>query len=477
VNAATGVVSGVRVSHDRADLDAVEAACHADEQVVLQQLFDVPGVNEAFAIQTCNRFEAYVVTDAAATGRAVLADFAPDVGDHSVVEMDHEESLRHLLRVATGLESLVLGEDQILGQVRDAYESAREVGAIGQMLEDAVTKAIHVGERARTETAINEGAVSVGSAAVTLLGEHADLGDATGLVVGAGEMGTIAAHALADAGIESLYVANRSLDSAAELTREVDHDDTRAVTLDALDSSLDAADVVVTATGSEDHVLDAGDFRDAGKVLAVDIAQPRDVSPAADAVDGATVYGMSALDSVTDETERRREAAAESVAAMIDRELDHLLEGYKRKRADEVISAMYESAERIKERELSEAFSKLDAHGDLTDDQREVITSMADAMVSQLLAPPTKSLRDAAADDDWGTINTALQLFDPDFGEDGAPPKFVREQFDGEMPDEIPDEMAGEIPDEIAEAMPEEIPDEMAESIPDEIAAVGDDDD
>jgi glutamyl-tRNA reductase len=407
----------------------------------------------------------------------VLADVAPDVGDHSVVEMDHEESLRHLLRVATGLESLVLGEDQILGQVRDAFESAREVGAIGQMLEDAVTKAIHVGERARTETAINEGAVSVGSAAVTLLGEHADLGDATGLVVGAGEMGTIAAHALADAGIESLYVANRSLDSATELTREVDHDDTRAVTLDGLDSSLDAADVVVTATGSEDHVLDAGDFRDAGEVLAVDIAQPRDVSPAADAVDGATVYGMSALESVTDETERRREAAAESVAAMIDRELDHLLEGYKRKRADEVISAMYESAERIKERELAEAFSKLDAHGDLTDDQREVVTSMADAMVSQLLAPPTKSLRDAAADDDWGTINTALQLFDPDFGEDGAPPKFVREQFDGEMPDEIPDEMAGEIPDEIAEAMPEEIPDEMAESIPDEIAAVGDDDD
>ena len=149
MNAATGVVSGVRVSHDCADLDTVEAACHADEQTVLQRLLDVPGVNEAFAIQTCNRFEAYVVTDAAATGRAVLADFAPDVGDHSVVEMDHEESLRHLLRVATGLESLVLGEDQILGQVRDAYESAREVGAVGRMLEDAVTKAIHVGERSR----------------------------------------------------------------------------------------------------------------------------------------------------------------------------------------------------------------------------------------------------------------------------------------------------------------------------------------
>nr|WP_210424075.1 glutamyl-tRNA reductase [Halorussus ruber] len=447
---ATGVVSGVRVSHDRASLDDVEAACHADEQAVLERLVDVPGVDEAFVIQTCNRFEAYVVTDAAATGRAVLADFAPDVGDHSVVEMGHEESLRHLLRVAAGLESLVLGEDQIIGQVRDAYESAREVGALGPMLDDAVTKAIHVGERARTETAINDGAVSVGSAAVTLLGEHADLGEATGLVVGAGEMGAIAAHALADADVEALYVANRSLDSAAELTEDVDHDDTSAITLDGLASALDAADVVVTATGSEDHVLDAGDFHDAGEVLAVDIARPRDVSPAADAVEGVTLYGMEALESVTDETERRRQRAAESVATMIDREFEHLLEGYKRKRADEVISAMYESAERVKEREVSEALSKLDAHGDLTDDQRDIVTSMADALVSQLLAPPTKSLRDAAAEDDWGTINTALQLFDPDFGEDGSPPAFVREQLGGEVPDEIPDEMAEQMPEGVA---------------------------
>jgi glutamyl-tRNA reductase len=459
VSAATGVVSGIRISHDRASLDDVEAACHADEETILRRLADVPGVREAFALQTCNRFEAYVVTDAEATGRAVLADFAPGVGDHSVVEMSHDESLRHLLRVASGLESLVLGEDQILGQVRNAYESAREVGALGPMLDDAVTKAIHVGERARTETAINDGAVSVGSAAVNLLDEQTGLNEATALVVGAGEMGTIAAHALADAEVETLYVANRSLDSATDITEKVAHDEALAVGLDGLSSALDAADVVVTATGSEGHVLDAVDLRDVGETVVVDIAQPRDVSPAADAVDGVTLHGMAALESVTDTTERRRRAAAESVEAMIDREFEHLLESYKRKRADEVISAMYESAERVKERELSEALSKLDAHGDLTDDQREIVDAMADALVSQLLAPPTKSLRDAAADDDWGTINTALQLFDPDFGERGdssgeeaaegeesaRPPEFVREQF------------GGEIPDEMAEQMPEDV--------------------
>jgi glutamyl-tRNA reductase len=469
VTAATGVVSGVRVSHDRASLDEVEAACHADDETVLRRLLSDSAVREAFALQTCNRFEAYVVTDAAATGEAVLADFAPDVGNHVVVEMGHEESLRHLMRVAAGLESLVLGEDQILGQVRDAAETAREVDALGPMLDDAVTKAIHVGERARTETAINDGAVSVGSAAVSLLADrHDGLDGATALVVGAGEMGTIAGHALADAGVETLFVANRSLDGAIDLTREVDHDDARAVALDGLPSVLDAADVVVSATGSEGHVLEADDLAGGVEAVVVDIAQPRDVSPAASAFDGVTVYDMSALESVTDETERRRQAAADSVETMIDREFEHLLERYKRKRADEVISTMYESAERVKERELAEAFEKLDARGDLSDDQCEVVSSMADALVSQLLAVPTKSLRKAAAEDDWATINTALELFDPDFegeasprnpsgkqagprtdgDEAGKPPEFVREQTGTEMPADVAENESAETLDD-----------------------------
>jgi len=444
VTAATGVVSGLRVTHEDASLDDVEAACHADTEAVVERLLGVPPVEEAFALQTCNRFEAYVVTDEESTGRAVLADFAPDAGGHAAVEMGHEESLRHLLRVAAGLESLVLGEDQILGQVRSAYQTAVEADGIGPMLDDAVTKAIHVGERARTETAINDGAVSVGSAAVELLGEHRDLEAADGVVVGAGEMGAIAAHALADAGVETLYVVNRSPERAVDLAAEVDHDDARGLGLDALDAALAAADAVVSATGSQGHVLDATDLADTG-ALVVDIAQPRDVSPAADALDGVTVYDMSALESVTGETERRRRAAAESVEAMIDREFEHLLEGYKRKRADEVIATMYESAERIKEREISQAVSKLEADGDLNADQREVVDAMADSLVSQLLAPPTKSLRDAAAEDDWATINTALRLFNPEFGDD-----------------EGPTDHAGELPDEAAPGMPDHVRERIA---------------
>ncbi len=427
-----GVISGVRVSHDRASLDDVASACHADTQDIIGRLAKESSVSEAFALQTCNRFEAYVVTDAPATGRAVLADFAPDVDDHSVVTMGHEESLRHLLRVTAGLESIVLGEDQIIGQVREAYKSAQGIGAIGPMLESALTKALHVGERARTETAINEGVVSIGSAAVALADEQHDLDGATALVVGAGEMGTITAHALADADVETLIVANRSVERAESVTDSVSLADARAVGLDALSTCLPRADVVVTATGSDGHVLDADALADCGEVLVMDIAQPRDVSPAVGALDGVSVHDMAALESLKDETRAQRQAAAESVEAMVDREFEHLLEQYKRKRADEVIAAMYESAERVKERELQIALSRLDAQG-MDDDQRAVVESMADALVSQLLAPPTKSLRDAAADDDWTTINTALQLFDPDFGEE--PPAFVTEQIESTADD------------------------------------------
>ncbi|WP_227374664.1 glutamyl-tRNA reductase [Haladaptatus halobius] len=427
----TGVISGVRVSHDRASLDDVAAACHADEQEVVARLAEEPGVSEAFALQTCNRFEAYVVTDTPATGRAVLADFAPDIETHSVVEMAHEESLRHLLRVTAGLESIVLGEDQIIGQVRDAYKSAQERDAVGPMLEAALTKALHVGERARTETAINEGVVSIGSAAVTLAGEQVDLDGSTALVVGAGEMGTIAVNAFADAGVGTLVVANRSVERAKTVAGSVDIADARAVGLDALPTCLPRADVVITATGSEGYVLDADSLSDCSETLVVDIAQPRDVSPAVAVLDGVTVHDMAALESVTDRTRARRRAAAESVEAMVDREFENLLEQYKRKRADEVIAAMYEGAERMKERELQTALSQLDAHG-LDDEQRAIVESMADALVSQLLAPPTKSLRDAAAEDDWTTINTALQLFDPEAAE---PPAFVAEQLESTADD------------------------------------------
>jgi glutamyl-tRNA reductase len=414
------VITGVSVAHDRADVDAIEAAAANEGAARVQALLQDSSVEEAFALQTCNRAEAYVVTDDPETGRRVLGDALPDLPPDAVRYLGHEESLRHLMRVACGLESLVLGEDQILGQVRDAYERARGAGALGPTLEEAVTKAIHVGERARTETAINEGTVSLGSAAVELAEREYGLGGARTLVVGAGEMGTTAARSLATEPVDEVVVANRTIPHAEHVASELDVD-AGAVGLGDLRTAAAAADVVVCATGSPDPVVVRETLADAGEAAVIDIAQPRDVAPGAADLPGVDHYDLDSLESITEQTRDRRREAAAAVREMVDAEFDRLMAQYKRQQADDVIAAMYEGAEFVKRREVREAVQKLEEHDDLTDDQRAVVESLADSLVGQLLAAPTRSLREAAAEDDWTTINTALQLFDPEFGPDVMP--------------------------------------------------------
>jgi glutamyl-tRNA reductase len=412
---ATGIISGVSIAHQRASVEQIEAACAGDEGETVEALLDHDGVREAFVLQTCNRSELYVVTDDRNDGRESLSSTVTNSPEEIVRELGHEESLRHLMRVACGLESLVLGEDQILGQLQDAYANALAVGAIGPMFEEGIQKAIHVGERARTETAIDEGVVSLGSAAARLASKERSLENATGLVVGAGEMGTLAAQSLARS-VEHLLVANRTEETAAHVAERVAADGA-ALGLNDLPEALSLADVVVSATSSPDPVLDRAALEAAGETLLVDIAQPRDAPQAAAQLSNIIHYDLDALESVTETTRERRQAAAERVEAMIDREFDNLLARYKRQRADAVIATMYENADRMKERELSRALSKLDTDG-MTDDQRAVVESLADTLVSQLLAAPTRSLRDAAEVDDWTTINSALRLFDPTFDDD-----------------------------------------------------------
>lgn len=445
----TGVISGVSVSHERASVEEIERACTVpdatagsdatavSDSVAVEALCSRDDVREAFVVQTCNRAEAYVVTEDAATGREVLAGVVEAVPPGAVRELGHEESLRHLMRVAAGLESLILGEDQVLGQVRDAYEAARAADGVGPVLEEGLLKAIRVGERARSETVVNEGVVSLGSAAAELAATERDLEGATAAVVGAGEMGTLAAKAL-DGTVASLTVANRTLQHA-EHVGEALEGDAQAVGLDDLGDVIAAADVVISATDSDDPVLTRSALADAGRTLIVDIAQPRDVAPGAAALPSVTVRDLDALEALTDETLDRRRRAAERVEAMIDDAFDELMTQYKRKRADEVIAAMYEGAERTKNRELGEALSRLEAAGGLNDDQREAVEAMAEALVKQLLAAPTESLRDAAENDDWSTINTALQLFDPtDAGvfSDATPAAIPDDTRDG-MPDAV----------------------------------------
>ncbi|WP_275883706.1 glutamyl-tRNA reductase [Halorhabdus sp. BNX81] len=424
-----GYISGVSVAHQNCSVEAIDAAAADSQRAGVDSLLEAPGVTEAVVLQTCNRSEQYVVTEDPAAGRAALKPAIADVPDSAVVEMGHEESLRHLLRVAAGLESLVPGEDQILGQVRDAYEDARHADGLGPVLDEAVTKAIHVGERARTETAINEGVVSLGSAAVELAERECDLDAATALVIGAGEIATLAAKALdARSDVAHLSVANRTVPHAEHVASMVDVS-ASAMGLEELPSALDRADLVVSATGSPEPIVEPTTFEATGETVVVDIGQPRDVPPAVDAVSDVAVFDLDDLEAVTAQTRANREAAAAAVEDIVEDELVHLLTRYKRSRADDVISTMYESAERVKARELEQALASMD----LDDDEREVVEAMADSLVNQLLAAPTKSLRDAAEADDWDTIDTALQLFDPDFGDEEFPPSVA--SADGDVPE------------------------------------------
>jgi glutamyl-tRNA reductase len=408
---APGVVTGVCLSHNTASIDDVQSVDRLDQQATLAGLLAREPVAEALVLQTCHRVEVYVVTDAEPVGRRVLSEFTPDVDPGAVAEMGHEESLRHLLRVAAGLESLVLGEDQILGQVRDARTAAREVGALGSVLEAAVLKAIRVGERARTETSINEGVRSIGGATVALVDEQCDLVGATALVVGAGQLGGLAANAFAGSGIETLYVANRSVPRAEAVAADVDLDDARAVGLDALSTVLADADVVVSATSSDDYVLDENRVEGCGTTLIVDAARPRDVSPTVPTVEGVTVRDPGALESVLDEASQHRQRAVDTVETVVDREFERLQERYRRERADAVIAGMYERAQEIRAREVSKALTRLESRGDDRKARREILDSLADALVGHLLADPTVELHAAARAGDWAVLETATRLF------------------------------------------------------------------
>lgn len=336
----TEVVAGVSVSHSHARVEQIEAVAADSEAEAIRALLDESGVTEAFVLQTCNRAEAYVVAETATVGQEALSTYLEGADPDVVRTLDHETSLRHLMSVACGLESLVLGEDQIIGQIRDAYETARGLGAIGPTLDDALLKALHVGERARSETAINEGALSLGSAAVRFAEAQHGLDEATALVVGAGEMATLAAKAL-DESVSRLIVANRTRARAEYLAKQLETE-TSTVGLDALSVAAAESDLVVSATGSPDPVVEAADFETVGETCVIDIAQPRDVAPEVDSLTHVSVYDLDAIETVTDETKLKRQAAADTVEAMIDDELEHLLSQYKRKRADQVIGAMYE---------------------------------------------------------------------------------------------------------------------------------------
>ncbi len=401
------------VTHRTASIEEIERAWHGDVESILKWVQSLDAVEECAVLKTCNRVEIYVV---APRGEKVLFDLAKKarVSSRIIDFHDHDESLLHLLRLASGLESMIIGEDQILGQMKDLIQMAMRVGTTGWMLETAFKKAIQVGKRVRRETHINERSVSVGSAAVDLAEEI--LGDLKGkavLVIGAGETGELISRSLLCREIGSLTVTNRTLSTAVCLAQSLGGE---AVPFDDMPSRLHAADVVISATSAPHYILLKGDIEKAmtgrsNKLLIIDIANPRDVDQAAAEVPGVELHNIDSLKNISRENMMQRMAETVRVEEIIAEELQLLQAKYKRKEAEELLARLYFQAEQIKDQEVRKAMNKLSARHTLGEIEQQVLCDMSRSIVNKILSQPTKSLKSAAERGDVQILNSLCELF------------------------------------------------------------------
>jgi glutamyl-tRNA reductase len=361
-------------------------------------------LGEAVVLSTCMRTEVYATADRFHPAVQAVRNFlcersflAPeDVADHLTVLYD-DAAIGHLFSVAAGLDSAVLGESEVLAQVRGAWDAARAEGAAGPVLSGVFRHAVEVGKRVRSETAIARGTTSISQAAVALAADRlGGLGGRRVLVLGAGDMGEGMTVALAGAGVADVLVANRTQTRASSLAERVGG---RAIDVAELPAALASVDVLLTSTGAPSPLLTVEDLapvlpQRAGRpLLIVDIAVPRDVEPAVRALDGVTVLDLDDLRAFarTGLEERRREVSR--VQAIIDEEVvDYLGEAVARQAAP-TVAALRERGEAVRAAELDRFAARLAA---LEPREREAVEALTRGIVAKLLHEPTVRLKDAA---------------------------------------------------------------------------------
>ena len=413
MHTAMSEIASMLVTHRKASIDEIEKAWHGDVETILKWVCQEPKVEECAVLKTCNRVEIYVVS---ARGEKVLFELAKKarISSRIIDFHDHDESLCHLLRLACGLESMIIGEDQILGQMKELIQMAMKAGTTGWMLETAFKKAIQVGKRARKETQINERSISVGSAAVDLAEEI--IGDLEGrsvLVIGAGETGELISRALMAKNTGSLIVTNRTFDSARDLA---DCLGGKAVPFEEMRDYLKTADVVISATAAPHYILLKDDIEKAmtgreSKLLLIDIANPRDIDEAASQVPGVQLHNIDSLRNISNENMMRRMAEVTKVEAIIAEEIRLLQAKYKRKQAEDLLGLLYSQAEVVKDQEVQRAMNKLSARHTLGEIEQKVLQDMSHSIVNKLLSEPTKALKSAAERGDMKLLEALAELF------------------------------------------------------------------
>jgi glutamyl-tRNA reductase len=406
-------IASMLVTHRKASINEIENAWHGDVETLLRWVRSDELVEECAVLKTCNRVEIYVVSP---RGEKVLFELAKKarVSSRIIDFLDHDESLLHLMRLACGLESMIIGEDQILGQMKELFQMAKGAGMTGWMLETAFKKAIQVGKRVRKETSINERSISVGSAAVDLAEEI--LGNLQGksvLVIGAGETGELISKALIAKDIGSLCVTNRTFSSAqclAECLGGI------AIPFEQMRERIRTADLVISATAAPHYILLKEDIEEVmndrqTKLLLIDIANPRDIDEAASEVHNVELHNIDSLRRISSENIQARMAEMDKVETIIYEELQLLKAKYKRKEAEELLGILYSQAEAIKDQECKRAMNKLSARHTLGEIEQQVLMDMSHSIVNKIFAEPTKVLKEAAEKGDMTLLKSMSELF------------------------------------------------------------------
>jgi len=412
----SGLVTCAGVNHLTAPVEEREKLAFAPEELEphLKRLHG--GGAGAVIISTCNRTELYTTAPEGEGGAFIEAlnrARGADLDASRFYVLQHRDAVEHLFRVAAGVESMVLGESQVLGQVREAMSIATRAGTLNGILSRVFHQAISVGKRARTETHIGRHAVSVSSAAVALARKHTGgLSGKTVLVISAGSTGKLAARSIAEGSGARILVANRTAQRAAEVAAEIG-DSAVGIPLSQVPDALPQADVVISGTGADgfilrpEHVAPAAAFRNGNGLLLIDIAVPRDIDPAVRAIRGVTLLDIDDVQALAKRGLHVRQSEVRHVNTIIAEEVEGFLEWWDHLDVVPVISALRERAEAIRLQELERTLKRLP---ELDQESRRRIEAMTAAIVKKMLDRPIARLKDGA---DRALYMDALQdLFD-----------------------------------------------------------------
>ncbi len=399
----------------------MEAVAFKEKTESLAEIKALEGAEECLILQTCNRIELYIVTEEAEQtcilAKKYLASRAGTNAEEAAKAIEtsiDNEAIDHLLRVTSGLESMVIGEDQVLNQVWDNYLEAENAKTVGPILKHLFNRAMTVGRRVRNETGINKGAVSIGSAAVelavSLLGT---LEDKKILVMGAGEIGTLVAKALARRCLKPIFIANRTYDRAVSLAENLSG---QAVKFDHLEEVLVDADVVICSTGAP-HYLLTKDLvsklmarrMNQNNLVIIDISNPRNVEKSVSEVPKAKLYNIDDLQLIADKNMLERQKSMKKAEQILGEELVILDQDMKSLSVRLIISSLLSNAEQIRQKELVTALNMM---GNVDEREKRILEDMTSILLKQTFIPIIENLRVAAKNGDQKLIETAVKLFE-----------------------------------------------------------------